>query len=278
MQRLLLACLAAIIAATAVSAQGRREKTIQSSSRSMTAVVLPARDWCASIVSVEIRGTRAAFENSPVEVQRLIGATRFSVQDDCPDAEVIRIRGVDRGRTIFLAYTTQEKRWSIELVYSENDILSVLQTNLGRAEVVRRVAYLETLSHMIRVGVLQLQYTLERFDPADTKINWEIDDINGETFLSFIGRENKESTAEVSADFARTASNRCPGHGAITHEAASPAIHLHGFDCRVLGNEIFHIIVSIETGFAISHFVMHSTKKAPLAQFARLIANRKALY
>ena len=277
--RALLACFVFLAGALSAEAQGsRREKTIQSASRSMTAVVLPARDWCASIVSAEIRGTKANFQKNPTEVQRLIGAARFSITDDCPDAEVIRIRGVEKGRTIFLIYTTQERRWSIELVYSEDDILTMLQTNLAQAEVLRRVAYLETLSHMIRVNVLAVQYNLERFDPADTKINWDFDGIEGETFLSFLGRRNTETSAEVAADFARITANRCPGHGLVARETLSPQLHIHSFSCRADQTESHHIIVSVETGFAISHFAMHAQSRARLEQFARVIADRKALY
>ena len=55
----------------------------------LRAKVIPAADWCASVVSVDLHATQTVFEKSSEEVQRFIGAIRASVLYECPVAEII---------------------------------------------------------------------------------------------------------------------------------------------------------------------------------------------
>ena len=270
-----LAALAGLMAGAPAAA---KELPITGKLDNAAAFIVPATDWCSEVVSVEIRSTKDVVEKGMVEIQRLIGGTRGLIVADCPEAEIVRVRGLEKGKTIFLAYTQKIDGWRIRVVHSDGDILKLLRLDLSQKEILRGIAKVETQSHMARIGIRDFSYDKRPTEAEDVKINWDINDIQGETYVTILGDNPEMQTAELADQMANALINFCPEPSGLATDGDDKAIQVRGFECKNQGQNFYYGLVSIRIGNIATHFVLNSTQKQNVLDLIKLIADEKTLY
>lgn len=246
--------------------------------KEIEALVVPAKDWCSSVVSAELRGPKESFKSRPEDIQRLIAGTRIGVLEDCPAAELIRIRGVDNKKSLFLAYTDKSAGWSISVVDAEPALLPMLKLDASKENSVRKIALLETKSHMARIGIQGIVYDLEAKDEEDVRQNWKLKDIEGSTFLTFNRSDRFASIAELADLFANAAVDECAAAENLSRDSLKSGIEVRGFDCQASDGITHKMITVIEISNITATYVTASKSNDDLVALNRLIADGSVLY
>ena len=270
--------LAALVCLIASAPLAAKEVPITGKLDNAVAFIVPATAWCSGVVSVEIRSSKNVVDKGMVEIQRLIGGTRGLIVADCPEAEIVRVRGLEKGKTIFLAYTQKSDDWRIRVVHADGDILKVLRLDLSQKSTLRGIAKLETQSHMARIGIRDIAYDKRPMEVDDVKINWDVNDIRGETYVTILGEHPETEAAELADQMANALVNFCPEPFGLASDGDVGAIQVRGFECKNQGENLYYGLVSIKIGNIVTHFVLNSIQKDTVIKLIKLIADEKSIY
>lgn len=255
-----------------------KEIAVQSVISGTQAFIVPAKDWCSPVVSIEIRSKKAILEKELVEVQRLIGGTRGAIAENCPVVEMVRLRGLDKASTLFFGYTTKADNWRIRMVDSEADMFKPLYFDIGQPAVLREIAGLETRSFMARLGLDSLVLEPGSNNAAENKIKWHLEGISGATLVTIARGAPEKDGSELADQISNELINGCTEPENLELAEAGPAILLHSFDCKVESASIFNAVVSIRIWSMTTHFILKSPDKARAIELMRLLADEKLVY
>ena len=255
-----------------------KEIAVQSVISGTQAFIVPAKDWCSPVVSIEIRSKKAILEKELVEVQRLIGGTRGAIAEDCPAVEMVRVRGLDKASTLFFGYTTKADNWRIRMVDSEADMFKPLYFDIGQPAVMREIAGLETRSFMARMGLASLVFEPESNNAAENKIKWNLEGISGATLVTIARGAGSKEASELADDIADQLINACEYPENLEIADAGPAIQVRTFDCKTGDDSIYNALVSIRIWSMTTNFIIKSPDKARAVELIRLLADEKLVY
>jgi hypothetical protein len=186
--------------------------SIRDKSGRFEATLAPADGWCSSVVSVNLRAAREAFERAPEDVQRFIGAVRAGILDDCPAAEIIRVHGLGDGVGVFVAYTTKKSGWRIQVFPSVDRVLSMLDGRRSSAWG-QELAYLETRTYFDRAKLPNVNLADGNSNAESSQVSWNIEGIEGATYISFDWQRRFSSLGDLADASTRLVAERCASEG-----------------------------------------------------------------
>lgn len=256
-----------------------REVKVRDMQNNISASIVPAGKWCSAVVSAEIRGKKEDLIKDSKKTQTLIFGTQIAVAMDCPQAELFRIRGVHKGESHFLAYLEKADDWqNIIVVESDPEVLGVLRINQTKEESIRKIALLETKTHMARIGIAGIEYEAEPKDKEDIRQNWKLQTIQGSTFVIPERKQKFETLLALANIFADAAMKECEEVDRLSSDSLKSGIEIRGFDCKFGDAYNSQMILVSESGKMARVMHTKSENKPDLIKLNQLLADGSVLY
>lgn len=118
----LLACVILIIGFQAHQAQAGARQI--SEHEGLIALVSDRPDWCQETVQVVVRSdSTSPFQGDRLAFLRLIAQVRLTIEEECPAAQALRVRGVVKSREVFEGKALRSEGW--RLTQSSGDIQTI---------------------------------------------------------------------------------------------------------------------------------------------------------
>lgn len=276
-----IACLLALL--TFASSVAAEAPTIRDKTGRLRATIVPANDWCSSVVSVNIRANKDVFDNSPEDVQRLIGAARLGILEDCPVVEIIRIHGLVDETGVFQAYTAKAIGWRIQVYASVGGVLSMLDAKQSPAEFSHNLAYFETRTEFARAKLPNV--VLNPDDPIaeSARVSWRIEGIDGATYVLSNRSKTFPTLGDLADAIAHQLAEQCgdEGKGAIENpdeRNVASNIQTRSFVCVQLVKRNVVAILVKEIDDVATIFIMTSESSRSVDTLMSFMSDKSIIY
>lgn len=220
-----------ILVAVAAHAQA---PNVRHHSGRISAAIVPPEDWCSSVVNVDLRATRSIFSKESDEVQRFVGAVRASIVEDCPEAEIVRIRGYAGAARVFQAYSAKQSGWNIVVLPTASGFLPMLQIKGPAHAMSRELAYLETRALFDRARLKSLQIdTADEGDGTD-HLAWRIGEARGATYVVIDRKLLHKTLSDLADTAAHLLAADCLADGTVRNPEngkSATDVQSRTFDC-----------------------------------------------
>jgi hypothetical protein len=275
-----IACLCALLTLGSARAEA---PTIRDKTGRLWATVVPTSGWCGSVVSVDIHGSRNIFEHSPVEVQEFIGATRGSIVEDCPIAELFRLHGFVDDIGVFQAFTAKSNGWRIQVFAGEARILPMLRPKEPDSLYSEEFAYFESRTQLDRARLPNVVVDPVVRDSPSDHVAWRAGGVEGFTYALLNRMKYFASLGAFADSMAHVIRAQCSnrnenGWDNPGHSDREEVIQTRTVQCEQGGRKLYIGVVAKEVDNVATIFLIYSIYPSVVAKMEEFISDKDIAY